>query len=88
MQGKATCDCLHRRQSDFFDGRSDELLEKIKSFKPWYQKNNQATTNYERIKNMNVDEMSEFLMDWAMRLYTGKAPMNVKKWLESEVEEK
>ena len=70
-----------------FDGRSDELLEKIKSFKPWYQKNNQATTNYEQINNMNVDEMSEFLMDWAMRLYTGKAPMNVKKWLESEVEE-
>ena len=29
-----------------FDGRSDELLEKVKSFKPWYQKNNQATTNY------------------------------------------
>ena len=36
---------------------------------------------------MNVDEMSEFLMDWAMRLYTGEAPINVKKWLESEVEE-
>lgn len=30
-----------------FDGRSDELLEKIKSFKPWYQKNNQAATNFE-----------------------------------------
>lgn len=68
-----------------FDGRSDELLEKIKNFKPWYQKNNQAANNYEHIKNMNVDEMSEFLMDWAMQLFVGKAPMSVKTWLESEV---
>ena len=68
-----------------FDGRSDELLEKIKNFKPWYQKNNQAATNYEHIKNMNVHEMSEFLMDWATQLVAGKAPMNVKTWLESEV---
>lgn len=43
-------------------------------------------TNYEKIKNMSVEEMAEFLMDWAMRLWTGSAPMNVKQWLESEAE--
>lgn len=41
-------------------------------------------TNYERIKNMTVEEMSEFLMDWAMRMFQGTMPMNVKTWLESE----
>ena len=43
-------------------------------------------TNYNRIKNMSVDEMAEFLMEWAMRCMMGKAPLNVKKWLENEVE--
>ena len=41
-------------------------------------------TNYERIKNMTVEEMSEFLMDWAMKMFVGEMPMNVKTWLESE----
>ena len=44
-------------------------------------------TNFENIKSMNVDEMSNFLMDWAMKLFTGDAPTNVKTWLEREVEE-
>lgn len=44
-------------------------------------------TNYEKIKSMSVEEMAEFLMDWFMNCMSGKAPMNVKKWLESEVEE-
>lgn len=44
-------------------------------------------TNFEQIKSKTIDEMSDFLMDWAMRLITGTAPMNVKTWLESEVEE-
>lgn len=70
-----------------FDGRSDELLEKIKNFKPWYQKNNQAATNYDNIKSMSVEQMSDFLMDFAMNLIAGKAPMNVKKWLESEAQD-
>ena len=46
-----------------------------------------AKTNYDRIKNMSADEMAEFLMKWFMRCAMGKAPLNVKKWLESEVDE-
>ena len=42
-------------------------------------------TNYDRIKAMNIDEMSDFLMHWFTDCMTGKAPMNVKQWLESEV---
>lgn len=44
-------------------------------------------TNYERIKNMSVEEMGEFLMDWFMECMSGKAPMNVYRWLDGEVEE-
>lgn len=44
-------------------------------------------TNYEKIKQMNIDEMADFLMDWFMDCVAGKGPMNVKKWLEQEVEE-
>ena len=46
-----------------------------------------TNTNYDRIKAMNVDEMSNFLMDWYIKCIMGKAPMNVKEWLESEVSE-
>lgn len=42
-------------------------------------------TEFDRIKAMNTEETSNFLMKWAMDFITGKAPMNVKKWLESEV---
>lgn len=42
-------------------------------------------TNFERIKNMNAEEMAEFLMDWFTDCMTGNAPMNVKLWLISEV---
>ena len=44
-------------------------------------------TNFENIKSMNENEMADFLMDWAMRLLSGKMPTVVKEWLESEVEE-
>lgn len=44
-------------------------------------------TNYEKIKAMSVEEMADFLMDWAMDFMMGRAPMNVKTLLESEVEE-
>lgn len=44
-------------------------------------------TNFEKIKTMTVEEMADFLMEWAMRLVCGNAPMNVKTWLEREVEE-
>lgn len=43
-------------------------------------------TNFESIKNMSVDAMSEFLMDWAMQFMMWNAPMNVKRWLETEVD--
>jgi hypothetical protein len=44
-------------------------------------------TNYEDIKSKTVDEMTEFLQDWAMKFLMGKSPLNVKEWLESEAEE-
>ena len=44
-------------------------------------------TNYDRIKAMSVEEMADFLMDWFMNCISGKAPMNVKQWLEQEVSE-
>lgn len=43
-------------------------------------------TNYDRIRNMSVDEMSDFLRDWALRFMQGKSPLYVEKWLESEVD--
>lgn len=43
-------------------------------------------TNYERIKNMTIEEMSEFLMDWVMKIFVSEMSMNVKTWLESEVQ--
>ena len=44
-------------------------------------------TKYDRIRNMSIDKMSEFLMEWFMKCMLGKAPLNVKQWLESEVDE-
>lgn len=44
-------------------------------------------TNYEDIKSKTVDEMTEFLQDWATKFLMGKSPINVKAWLESEVKE-
>lgn len=43
-------------------------------------------TNYEKIKAMSVEQMSNFFQDWFMDCMTGRAPMNVIKWLESETE--
>lgn len=44
-------------------------------------------TNFKRIKNMSVEEMAEFLMDWVTEALTNPKCIIVKKWLESEVEE-
>lgn len=57
------------------------------------------TTNYERIKAMSVDEMAEFLSDYAScetcpRLYSclrlgttlDECKQVIKQWLESEAE--
>lgn len=35
-------------------------------------------TNIENLKAMNVEEMTEFLQDWAMKFLMGKSPINVK----------
>ena len=44
-------------------------------------------TNYERIKNMSVEEMSNFLMNFVTEALTNPKCIVVKKWLESEVTE-
>ena len=53
--------------------------------KQFYEKGT-TITNYDRIRNMSGEEMADFLMEWAMRFALGKAPLNVKGWLESEAE--
>lgn len=42
--------------------------------------------NYQNIKAMGLEEMSDFLMDWFVKCMSGKAPMNVERWLRKEVE--
>nr|DAT96381.1 MAG TPA: hypothetical protein [Bacteriophage sp.] len=44
-------------------------------------------TNYENIKTMNIDEMSNFLMDWVTETLTNPKCIVVKNWLEQEVSE-
>lgn len=44
-------------------------------------------TNYEQIKNMSVEEMSGFLMDWVVDALTNPRCLVFKEWLESEAEE-
>lgn len=43
--------------------------------------------NFERIKEMSVDEMANFLMNFVTEALTNPKCIVVKKWLESEVEE-
>lgn len=43
-------------------------------------------TNYEDIKSKTVDEMTTFLHGWALKFLRCESPINVKAWLESEVE--
>lgn len=38
----------------------------------------------QKIKSMGIDEMDAFLKDWFVSCSTGKAPLDVKKWLESK----
>lgn len=42
-------------------------------------------TNYDRIKAMSVEEMSDFLMDFVMEALTNPKCIVIKNWLESEV---
>ena len=44
-------------------------------------------TNYENIKAMNIDEMSNFLMDWITEALINPKCIIIKQWLEQEVSE-
>lgn len=44
-------------------------------------------TNADRIRAMTDEELAEFLMDISMGMLFDKKIMNVKSWLQSEVEE-
>ena len=44
-------------------------------------------TNYDRIRNMSVEEMAEFILMMAIGYCSGQVPKNIKEWLESEVTE-
>ena len=45
------------------------------------------TTNYDRIRNMSVEEMAEFILMMGVGYCSGQAPKNIKQWLEAEVTE-
>ena len=44
-------------------------------------------TNYERIKQMSVEEMAVFIKNIALGLNVGWLKGNIQKWLESEVDD-
>lgn len=44
-------------------------------------------TNYDLVIGKDVDEMAAFLMEFSTNLLIGKAPVDVKAWLEGEVKE-
>ena len=43
-------------------------------------------TNYDRIRNMSVEEMAEFLRNFVTEALTNPKCIVVEKWLESEVD--
>ena len=43
-------------------------------------------TNYDRIRNMSVEEMAEFLRNFVTEALTNPKCIVVEKWLESEVQ--
>ena len=45
------------------------------------------STNYDRIRNMSVEEMANFLMNFVTEALTNPKCIVVKKWLESEATE-
>ena len=46
-----------------------------------------AMTNADRIRNMSDEELAEILMDVSMGMLFDRKIMNVKNWLQSEVED-
>lgn len=44
-------------------------------------------TNADRIRSMTDEELADFLMDVTLGLLLAKRIMNVRKWLQSEVED-
>ena len=46
----------------------------------------QPYTNYDRIRNMSVEELAEFLRNFVTEALTNPKCIVVEKWLESEVQ--
>lgn len=47
----------------------------------------QMTTNYDKIKNMTLDEMAEFFDDWDFIGAISQSVDGIKQWLETECED-
>ncbi len=43
-----------------------------------------SNTRYAKIRNMSIDGMGKFLMDWGLACIKNQEPEDVFKWLESE----
>jgi len=63
----------------------DNLINAVNDFVD--KAGNGSATNFERIHNMTVEEMTDFLMKWFVDCMMGDAPTNVRKWLESEAQD-
>lgn len=50
------------------------------------QKPKQKQRQIDRIRNMSVEEMAEFILMMAIGYCSGQVPKNIKEWLESEVD--
>ena len=79
--GEDKCDTCKHEDTDFDCSRCGMITldGKINLYEP--------KTNADRIRSMSDEELAEFLMDVSMGMLFDKKIMNVKKWLQSEVEE-
>lgn len=65
-----------------------EIINAFRWFFNWAaEESNKNQTNADRIRNMTDEELADFLMDISMGMLFDKKIMNVKSWLQSEVEE-
>lgn len=67
--------CLDHREIQDLAGCTSGILDR------------KAKTNADRIRSMTDEELVDFLMDISMGMLFDKKIMNVKSWLQSEVEE-
>lgn len=68
---------------------SGEPCEECKECRLYYgyaEEHDVKQTNADRIRSMSDEELTEFLMDVTMGMLLDKKIMNVKSWLQSEVE--